>query len=363
MWPRHEPGEGWIMKYLRLGSSGLMVSELCLGTMTFGEEMGIGSPASECREIFDAFMAAGGNFLDTANIYNRGTSERILGELIASHRDYVVVASKYSLNTRADDPNAGGNHRKNLVQSLDASLERLGTSYLDLFWIHGWDVSASLPAVMRALDDQVRAGKILHVGISNAPAWVIAAANTLAQERNLTPFTAMQLHYNLVERGIEPEFLELAAAQDMAITPWSPLAGGLLTGKYAGSADPAARAGARLETSPMGARTLTDEKRSVAEQLAVVAAEIGCSSAQLALAWLRQRSAAPTIPIIGARHLGQLQDNLGAVELELSTDQLQRLDDLAPPPARYPANLLGSEFFQRMMFGEPRAAGNRIPQE
>ena len=348
------------MKYVRLGASGLMVSELCLGAMTFGEEMGIGSPVAECREIFDAFVDAGGNFIDTANIYNRGTSERILRDLIGGNRDYLVVASKYSLNTRPDDPNAGGNHRKNLVQALNASLQRLGTDYLDLYWIHGWDTSTSSSEVMRALDDQVRAGKILHVGISNAPAWVIAAANTLAQERNLTPFTAMQLHYNLVERGIEPEFLELAAAQDMAITPWSPLSGGLLTGKYSGKADPAVRAGARLETSPMGARTLTDDKKAVAERLAELAAQIGCSSAQLALAWLRQRSDVPVVPIIGARRLEQLQDNLGAVAVELSTEQLRQLDQLAPPRERYPGNLLGSEFFQRMMFGEPRSAGSRI---
>ncbi len=351
------------MQYLRLGHSGLMVSEFCLGAMTFGEEMGIGSPAAESRAVFEAFVSAGGNFIDTANIYNRGTSEKILADLIAADRDYLVLASKYTLNTRPDDPNAGGNHRKNLVQALNASLERLQTDYLDLFWIHGWDASTPLADVMRALDDQVRLGKVLHVGISNAPAWVIAAANTLATERNMTPFTAMQMHYNLAERGIEPEFLELAEAQNMALTPWSPLAGGLLTGKFNAAADPAARADARLSNSPMGARTLTDEKRAVAEGLARLAEQIGCSSAQLALAWLRQRSQIAVVPIIGARHLAQLQDNLAAAEVSLNAVQIAELDALSPPPARYPANLLSSEFFHRMMFGEPAAAGDRVSTE
>lgn len=348
------------MRYLKLGRSGLMVSEFCLGTMTFGEEMGIGSAPEECRAVFEAYLEAGGNFVDTANIYNRGTSERILADLIDGRRDYLVLASKYTLNTRPDDPNAGGNHRKNLVQSLEASLKRMQTDYLDLYWIHGWDANTPLAEVMRALDDQVRAGKILHIGISNAPAWWIAAANTLAAERNMTGFTAMQMHYNLVERGIEPEFFELAAAQDMGLTPWSPLAGGLLTGKFNAGADPSASEGARLATSPMGARTLTDEKRAVAEKLATLAGEAGCSCAQLALAWQRQRHEVPVVPIIGARHPDQLRDNLGACDVVLSPAQLDALDELAPPPARYPASLLGSEFFHAMMFGEPGAAGNRV---
>ncbi len=347
------------MEYVKLGRSGLMVSEFCLGAMTFGEEFGIGSSERESGEIFAAYLEAGGNFVDTANIYNRGTSERILASLIAPHRDSLVVASKYSLTTAADDPNAGGNHRKNLVQSLEASLKRLGTDCIDLFWIHGWDSSTDLAEVMRALDDQVRLGKILHVGISNAPAWVVAMANTLAGERNMTPFTAMQLHYNLIERGIEPDFLQLAQAQNMALTPWSPLAGGLLTGKFNKQADPAGREAARLATSPMGSSSMTPEKLAVAEGLAKLAEPLACSSAQLALAWLRQRTNITVVPIIGARHLPQLEDNLAAAELVLTAEQIEALDALAPPPARYPAGMLRSEFFQGLMFGEPRSLGDR----
>ena len=340
------------MNYIKLGRSGLQVSELCLGAMTFGEEMVIGAGEAESRAVFEAFVAAGGNFIDTANIYNRGTSERMLSRFIGVERDHLVLATKFSLSTRGDDPNAGGNHRKNLVQSLEASLERLGTDHVDLYWVHGWDGQTRLDELMRALDDQVRLGKVLHVGVSNTPAWVIASANTLAAERGLTRFTAMQLHYNLVERSIEREFLGLADAHDMAITPWSPLAGGLLTGKFDRDADPAARAGARLSRGPMGARTLQERNIAVAESLSAMAREIGCRPAQLALAWLRQRTATAIVPIIGARTREQLAENLGCLALRLGAEQVARLDAMAQPPPEYPQALFANDFFRRLMHGE-----------
>jgi len=342
------------MKYIELGRSNMKVSELCLGAMTFGEEFGIGAPEPECRKVYDGFLAAGGNFIDTANMYNGGTSERMLGDFVHGNRAYIVLASKYSLSMRTDDPNAGGSHRKNLVQSLEDSLRRLDTEYLDLFWVHGWDGSTKLAELMRALDDQVRAGKILHIGFSNAPAWVIASANTLASERNMTPFTALQLHYNLVERSIEREYLDLALAQDMAVTAWSPLAGGLLTGKFNSDVDPAKREGARLTTSPRGAQLLQSTGIQVASALATLAGEIGCSTAQLALAWLCRRSAARIIPIIGARNLSQLEENLQAVNIELSADQIAQIDALSAPTVEYPQSLFVSEFFQTLMYGEVR---------
>ena len=342
------------MKYIGLGRSNMKVSELCLGAMTFGEEFGIGAPEPECRTIYDRFVEAGGNFIDTANMYNKGTSERMLGGFIAADREYVVLASKYSLNTRPDDPNAGGSHRKNLVQALEQSLRRLDTDYIDLYWVHGWDGATGIPELMRALDDQVRAGKILHIGVSNSPAWVIAAANTLADERNMTPFTAIQLHYNLVERSIEREYFDLATAQNMSITAGSPLAGGLLTGKFNPGADSSAREGARLETSPRGAQLLQGPNIEVAEALGSLALEVGCSSAQLALAWMAQRSTARVIPIIGARKLSQLEDNLQAVNVELSATQIAELDELTALTPEYPQSLFASEFFQTMMYGEVR---------
>lgn len=343
-----------MMKYKVLGRSGLKVSELCLGTMTFGEEFGIGAPEAECRAVFDGFTAAGGNFLDTADMYNAGTSERMLGEFAARDRDYFVLASKFSLSTRPDDPNAGGSHRKNLTQSLNATLRRLQTDYLDLYWVHGWDGSTDLAEVMRALDDQVRAGKVLHIGISNAPAWIVAAANTLATERNMTPFTAMQLHYNLLERSIERDHFTLARAHDMAILPWSPLAGGLLTGKFDRGAKSADLDAARLRNSPRGAQVLQKRNLEVAEAVSAHARELGCSTAQLALAWMMRRSAECVVPIIGARNAAQLSDNLGAVDVALDADVLERLDALTALDVEYPHTLYASEFFSAMMYGEVR---------
>ena len=340
------------MNYKVLGRSGLKVSEICLGTMTFGEEFGIGAPEPTCREIYAAFRHAGGNFVDTADIYNAGTSERMLGSFISSERDQIVLASKYSLNTRTNDPNAGGNHRKNLVQSLDASLKRLGTEYIDLYWVHAWDGSTAIGEVMRALDDQVRNGKILHIGISNAPAWMISAANTLAEERGLTAFTAMQLHYNLIERSIEREHFALANAQNMAITPWSPLAGGLLTGKFNRDADRSAQSGTRMADSPRRAQVLQDRNLDIAERLVELAKELDCSAAQLALVWMMRRSTACVVPIIGARSLVQLQDNLGAAEVQPDAAQIVELDALAAPDPAYPESLYESDFFRTMMYGE-----------
>lgn len=342
------------MKYISLGTSNLKVSQVCLGAMTFGEEFGIGAPEAESRRIYETFLDAGGNFIDTANIYNQGTSERMLAGFIDAHRDYIVLASKYSLSTQSTDPNAGGNQRKNLVQSLEASLRRLNTDYLDLYWVHASDQSTGLVELMRALDDQIRLGKILHIGVSNAPAWMIAAANTLAIERNMTPFTAMQLHYNLIERSIEREYFDLADAQDMAITAWSPLASGFLTGKFNPGAEEAAREGARLTTSPRGAQYLQPEKFAVAEALAEIAKDVGCTCAQLALAWMAQRSNTCVIPIIGARSASQLSENLGCIDVELQARQVSQLDELTAPEPEYPQSLFDSEFFQTMMFGEGR---------
>lgn len=334
------------MRFRVLGRSGLRVAEACLGTMTFGEEFGIGADAAESRRVLDAYLDAGGNFIDTANIYNRGTSERLLGEFLGARRPGVVLATKYTLSTAGGDPNAGGSHRKNLRQSLDASLARLRTDYVDLLWVHGHDRHTRLDELMRALDDEVRRGRVLHVGISNAPAWVVAAATTLAGERNATPFSALQLHYNLVERRIEADFLALASAFDLGLTAWSPLAGGLLSGKYA------APAGSGRLAGPRGARTLTDPNRAAAAGLGELAARAGCTPAQLALAWVRARG---VIPIIGARTAAQLMENLGFLGVVPDTELLRALDALAPPALGYPESLLGGDFFQTMMHGEVRA--------
>ena len=340
------------MKYRVLGRSGLRVSELCLGTMTFGEELGTGASASVSRQIYDRYRELGGNFVDTANIYTMGTSERMLGEFIAQEREQIVLSSKYSMTSDPADPNASGNSRKNMVQALDASLKRLGTEYIDVYWVHGWDQTTRIDEVMRALDDQVRAGKILHIAASNMPAWLVSQANTLAEERNLTPFTALQLHYNLVERSIEADFFDLAAAQDMALTAWSPLAGGLLTGKFNRDAEVAAAADARLNKAAYGPAMLAENRLRIAEGLTDLAKTIGCEPAQLALAWLLYRPAGRVIPILGARTMQQFEGNLGCLELTLNATQIEELDALNPAPVVYPASLFKTDFYHQMMHGD-----------
>src|ERR687887_2452388 len=221
-----------MMKYYLLGKSGLRVSEICLGAMTFGEEWGWGASKEECHKIFNSYVDAGGNFIDTANKYTEGTSEKYIREFIASDRDRFVLATKYTSNTRRADPNAGGNHRKNMIQSLEASLKRLNTDYIDLYWVHAWDPLTPTEEMMRALDDMVRAGKILYIGVSDAPAWIVSQANTLASLKGWTEFTGLQIEYSLIERTSERELLPMASALDVGVTAWSPLGGGVLTGKY-----------------------------------------------------------------------------------------------------------------------------------
>ncbi len=346
------------MKYKLLGRSGLRVSELCLGAMTFGEEYDYGANEAVSRSLYERYLEAGGNFIDTANIYNAGTSERMLADFIRPHRDEIVLASKYSMTTNATLPNAGGNHRKNLVQALEASLERLDTDYLDLYWVHGWDQLTRIDEVMRALDDMVRAGKVLHVGVSNMPAWVISQANTLAAARGWTPFTAVQMHYNLVERSIETDFFDLCNAQDMGMLAWSPLAGGLLSGKFNRDADASAAADSRLKKAEYGPGMLAEHRIAIAEGLSNLATAAGCTAPQLALAWLLHRPQGAVIPMIGARTLAQFDDNMACLNVELDTAQIAALDALAEPPATYPASLFRTPFYRRMMHGEQPPEGS-----
>src|SRR6202040_375462 len=245
------------MKYRLFGKSGLRVSEAALGTMTFGQERGWGAPKDESRKVYDAFLEAGGNFIDTANVYTKGTSERLLGEFMAGQRERVVLATKYSNAAPGNDPNAAGNHRKSMMQAVEASLKRLQTDYIDLYWVHIWDGITPVEEVMRGLDDLVRQGKVLHVGISDAPAWWIAQANTLAELRAWTQFIGLQIEYSLMERGVERELLTMAKALNLGVLAWSPLARGVLTGKYHGDgkAD-----GGRMATEQMK-EFLAEERR------------------------------------------------------------------------------------------------------
>ena len=342
------------MNYQLLGRSGLRVSDLCLGTMTFGEDWGWGAPKDEAKKIYDAFREAGGNFIDTANLYTNGSSERFVGEFIANHRGEVVLATKYTNANPGTDANAGGNQRKNMVQAVEASLKRLGTDYIDLYWLHAWDQITPTDEVMRAFDDLVRSGKVLYIGISDAPAWVVAKSNTLAELRGWTCYVGLQIEYNLLERTVERELIPLARDQRMTVLAWSPLRSGWLTGKYLPENKGAGGSEARLNAEMMKGWVSVDEAahRTVREVLAT-AKEMGVSAAQVALAWLRHRSV-PVIPIIGARRLTQLEDNLKSLEITFAPDQLRRLDDMSAVPMGFPHDLLEEGMSRTIAFGGMR---------
>ncbi|WGV25534.1 aldo/keto reductase [Halotia branconii] len=339
------------MKYKLLGKSGLRVSELCLGTMTFGEDWGWGASKDESQKIFDTFVAAGGNFIDTANGYTDGSSEKIVGELIAKDRERFVVATKYSfpsqMNENQGDPNGSGNHRKNLMQSLEGSLKRLNTDYIDLFWLHAWDFTTPIEEVMRSLDDVVRQGKVLYIGISDAPAWIVAQANTIAQYQGWTQFVALQIEYNLIQRTPERDLMPMAKAFDLAVTPWSPLGGGVLTGKYNKPLIESSEQG-RLANAAAG--SISEKSLAIADVVGQVAAEIGCTAPQVALAWLRAQSGV-IIPIIGARKLTQFQDNLACLDVTLSPEHLQRLDEVSQIELGFPHDFLQSDMIRDRLFG------------
>jgi aryl-alcohol dehydrogenase-like predicted oxidoreductase len=315
------------MRYKLLGRTGLRVSELCLGAMIFGDSRGgWGASRDEAARIVERFAEAGGNFIDTANSYAGGESERIVGELVAAERQRWVLSTKYTLSMRPDDPNGGGAHRKSLVQSLEASLRRLGTDYLDVYWVHIWDVFTPVEEVTRALDDVVSAGKVLYVGISDTPAWIVAQAVTLADLRGWSRFAGLQVPYSLVERSVERELLPMAQALELTVTAWSPLGGGLLTGRYGSDRERPDD----TRVAALGQSSLTDRNLAIADVVNAVAAERGASSAQVAIAWVRaQQARSVIVPVLGARRCDQLEDNLGALELELTAAELERLEEVS----------------------------------
>jgi aryl-alcohol dehydrogenase-like predicted oxidoreductase len=343
------------MRYKLLGKSGLRVSELCLGTMTFGEDWGWGSSKEESRKIFDAFLDAGGNFIDTANLYTNGTSESFLGEFMQGQRERIVLATKYTNSAPVNDPNAGGNQRKNMMQSVEGSLKRLKTEYIDLYWLHIWDAITPVEEVMRAFDDLVRQGKVLYIGVSDAPSWWVAQANSLAQLRGWTPFVGLQIEYSLIERTPERELLPMAQAFGLTVTAWSPLAGGVLTGKHLGqSGQLKAPAGTRFEVSGMEQfASYSDRSKTIAQEVVAIAKQVGRSPAQVALAWLRQQPQ-PIIPIIGARKLSQFQDNLACLDLRLDTAQMDRLDKVSKIELGFPYNIYAREMVRTFVYAGMR---------
>ena len=337
--------------YRLLGRSGLRVSPLCLGTMTFGLDAGWGSADAEARSMVDHYLEQGGNFIDTANFYGGGGAERLLAQCIADRRERFVIATKYSLMMRPGDPNACGNQRKNMVQSVEASLRRLGTDYIDLLYLHVWDDLTPVDEILRAFDDLVRAGKVLYIGISDTPAWQISRMQTIAEMRGWAPLIAVQIPYNLTQRTVEREYMGMARELGLGVLPWSPLAGGVLSGKYSASDLQAGDGGMDSRKSiNLATGRLTEKALRIADVVAAIAHETGRTSPQIALAWTL-RNPAVTAPIIGARTLAQLQDNLAALEVQLETDHLERLDAVSRIDRGFPYDMLAPKAASRMFGG------------
>ncbi|MCW1432323.1 aldo/keto reductase [Novosphingobium sp. JCM 18896] len=333
------------MRYTILGRSGLRVAKVALGTMTFGPGEDWSRSREESRLVFDAYAAAGGNFIDTANMYTGGESERIIGEFIADDRERFVIASKYgNAVPGANNPNAAGMHRKSLAQSVDQSLKRLGVDYIDLYYVHWWDFTTPVDEVHRALDDAVRAGKILHIGLSDVPAWAASRMQALSDVRGWAPVAAMQLEYSLVQRSIEREHLPFAKSYDIGVTAWSPLAGGILTGKYLGqSASDGPRRMDSMQLQPLDARNA-----AIAATVKAVADRLGASPAQIALAWLIDRG---VIPVVGATKAAQLSDNLSALDIELDATTRAELDEASRIDLGHPYQMVGWEMQMALGYG------------
>lgn len=330
-------------EYRHLGRSGLRVSPLALGTMNFGAEWGADEDAS--REMFDTYVDRGGNFVDTAGYYSAGESESMLGRFMLGRRDSIVVSTKYSLNAPAD-VNAAGNSRKSMVKSVEQSLRRMQTDYIDLLFLHTWNDTAPEDEILRAFDDLVRQGKVLYTGLSNIPAWRAARLQTMAELQGWTRFASLQIEYSLLERTVEREFMPTALALGMGVLPWSPLSSGRLAGGYATGAVATGRRSAMLAA----AYAVSPEVTRVADAVKAVADEIGVSSSQVALAWT-MRNPAVTAPVIGPRTTEQLIDTIAALDVQLDQAQVDRLEEAAKLETLYPDRLLGFDFIQAGLSG------------
>lgn len=340
-------------QYRLLGRSGLRVSPLALGTMTFGSDWGWGADDAEAGRIFDAYVDRGGNFIDTAVNYTNGSAEKILGSLIKDKRERIVLSTKFTMAREQGNPNSGGNHRFNLVRSVEASLRQLDTDRIDLLHVHAWDFTTTPEEMMRALDDLVRAGKILYVAICNTPAWGVAQMQTIADLRGWSPFVALQIEYSLVERSVEHELIPMAQVLGLGVLPWSPLGGGILTGKYsradlsdenAGGVSPT-RKGVIASTGHLNEHAL-----DIADVVGEIAGELVASRSQVALAWTLLNPAVVS-PIMGARTLTQAEDNFGALDIKFSEAQIDRLDQISALAPIFPARFIARPMAQQLIFG------------
>lgn len=330
---------GSLNTYRLLGRSGLRVSPLALGAMTFGTGSGWTADREASRRLFDIYVDRGGNFIDTANMYSGGASEQLVGEFARDRRDQLVLATKYTCGTREGDPNSAGNHRKSMFASVDRSLRQLQTDYIDLLYLHLWDGMTPVDEILRGLDDLVRAGKVLYIGVSDTPAWQVSRMQEIAGLRGWAPLIALQIEYSLIERTVERELIPMAREMGLGVLPWSPLAKGVLTGKYSHADIDNRDEGPTRKNRAIESEVLTQRGLAIADVVRRVATEAGHTPAQVALAWTLTNTGV-TAPIIGARTVDQLEDNLGALDVELTGAQLASLDDASGTPAGFPHELL-----------------------
>lgn len=329
------------MKYRLLGKSGLRVSEIALGTMTFGTEWGVGADKTESAKIFEAYAHAGGNFIDTANRYTEGTSEKYVGEFIHADRDHFVVATKYSLFDRKDDPNFSGNHRKNMMRSVEGSLTRLNTDFIDVLYLHAWDFFTPIEEILRALNDLVSSGKVSYIAISDTPAWIVSRANTIAELRGWEAFVGLQVEYSLIQRTPERDLIPMAKEMGLAVTPWAPLAGGALSGKYL-----------RGEQGRVPEVSLRRNERStrIAEKVGEVAEKMGVTSAQVAIRWAMQQQFT-SIPIVGARTAVQIGDTLAAANIVIPDELMVALNEVSAIEMGFPHDFLEGKAARDALYG------------
>lgn len=331
------------MRYKLLGRSGLKVSELCLGTMSFGTEWGSGGDKVESKKVFDRFAEAGGNFLDTANRYTEGTSEKFLGEFMGKERDKFVVATKYSLFTKRGDLNDAGNSRKNLFRSVEGSLQRLNTDYIDVLYVHMWDFTTPIDEVLRGLDDLIRMGKVTYIAVSDSPAWVVSASQVMAELKGWSQFVAFQAEYNLIKREAERDILPMCEQFDITCTSWAPIAGGALSGKYLKDVDAEGR------IKPESVRR-NERSNQIVGKVIEIANELGVSATQVAMNWHRQNRFR-IIPVIGARKESQIIDSLGCLDFEIPADKLLILDELTRVEPGFPHDMLNSAQAHDLLYG------------
>lgn len=330
------------MNYKLLGRSGLKVSELCLGAMGFGTEGGWGAEKDASFAIMDAFANAGGNFIDTANVYKLGTSEKIIGEYLSNHdRDYFVLATKYTLKDNTTNPNASGNNRKNMMRSVEESLKRLKTDFIDVLYLHIWDNITPIDEVLRGLDDLIKQGKVTYAAISDTPAWVVSKGNTLAELMGWSQFIALQVEYSLLARTAERELIPMAKHYGMTVTPWAPLAGGALTGKYLRGEQGRVKAESNRRNNR--AQTIT-------EAVVDIATELGVSESHVALQWMMDRDFS-CIPIVGATKIDQLNDNLKAVDTKLTAEHFKKLNEVSAIELGFPGDFFNEDAVKMNSFG------------